>query len=236
MKGKGLFIIGTDTGAGKTVVTGALGLGLKARGYDTGVMKPVETGCTPSGNTLIPEDGAFLKKLINPPEGLEDITPLRFLPPVAPSVASREEEREIDLPSLARRCERVINSHEITLIEGIGGLMVPLSEKSFISDLIRLLDLPVLVVAPDRVGVINHSLLTVRMGMYEGLRMAGLILNQTDPAGDVSRETNLDELRRHLTVPVLGRLPFLEDLSGETLLRAAETGIDIGLIMKSLGG
>jgi dethiobiotin synthetase len=72
--------------------------------------------------------------------------------------------------------------------------------------------------------------------MYEGLRMAGLILNQTDPAGDVSRETNLDELRRHLTVPVLGRLPFLEDLSGETLLRAAETGIDIGLIMKSLGG
>ncbi len=230
MKGKGLFIIGTDTGAGKTVVTGALGLALRAREYDVGVMKPVETGCTPSGNTLIPEDGAFLKKLINPPEGLEDITPLRFLPPVAPSVASREEGGEIDLISLAGRCERVINSHEITVIEGIGGLLVPLSEGAFLHDLIKLLDLPVLVVAPDRVGVINHSLLTVRMGMYEGLRIAGLILNETDREGDISRETNLDELRRHLTVPVLGRFPFVEDLSHGNLLQEAERNIDIGIL------
>ncbi len=232
MKGKGLFIIGTDTGAGKTVITGAIGLGLKARGYDVGVMKPIETGCTPSRKTLIPRDGAFLKKVITPPEGHEEITPLRFCLPVAPSVAAREEGGEVEIPALARRCEEVIVSHEITLIEGIGGLMVPLSDRGFLHDLIKLLDLPVLVVAPDRVGVINHSILTVRMGMYEGLRMAGLILNQTDRAGDISRETNLDELRRHLTVPVLGRFPFLEELSMENLLRAAEANMDIDLLLR----
>ncbi len=219
---RGIFITGTDTGVGKTVIAAAIVRALKNRGLSVGVMKPVETGCGRRGEGLYPADGAFLKYMAETETPLTEITPYRFETPVAPLTASEIEGGAVSADEILEGYERMAGEHDFMVVEGVGGLMVPLSEDFLVSDLIRLLDLPVVVVARNTLGVINHTLLTVRAAENEGIPLSGVVINHTRrPEGDVAEETNPGVLERLLAPPVIGVFPCLAGLGREEIERAA---------------
>ncbi|MFQ5839881.1 MAG: dethiobiotin synthase, partial [Candidatus Methylomirabilales bacterium] len=145
-QGQGLFIAGTDTGVGKTLVTGLLIARLRARAMDIGVMKPVETGCPTVAGRPTPPDATFLRTLASVKDPMSEICPYALSLPAAPAAAAKAEGVTIDLRHLCRAYRRLAGRHQVVLVEGAGGLMVPLTAAEDYTDLIRALALPVLVV------------------------------------------------------------------------------------------
>lgn len=210
---KGIFIIGTDTDVGKTVVAGALAMGLKKIGFSVGVMKPVETGCKKVGKRLIPSDAIFLKKASGSRDSLDLINPYRFEKSLAPSVASELEGVRIDISRILKTFDIMKKRHDIVIIEGAGGILVPVYKDYLFLDLIRDLGLPVLIVARPWLGTINHTLLTIRCAQEYGIPVIGFILNYTkDLKQDPSEKTNPLVIKRLSNVPLIGIFPFIRNL------------------------
>ncbi len=210
---RGCFITGTDTGVGKTFVACALAGALKNHGRDVGVMKPVETGCAERGGGLVPADALALKEAAGAADPLDAINPYRFAAPLAPNVAARSTGREIDLTIIKERYEDLSTVHDLVLVEGAGGLFAPVTDSETMADLAALLGLPLIIVAPSRLGCINHTLLTVRAAEQKGIPVLGIILNHPVPldAADLSTQYNLEEIKRLSGVPVLGEVPYMEE-------------------------
>ncbi|MBF0564941.1 MAG: dethiobiotin synthase [Nitrospirae bacterium] len=224
---KGFFITGTDTGVGKTVVTALLGILLRNEGHRITVLKPIETGCTSRESyrenslegDLVPEDGAFLKSVLGLDQELDDITPFRFSLPLAPLAISQLSGKAINVESLRSILRSAINkchdavstvAGEILLIEGIGGLMVPITERYFVYHMIEDSGLPAILVAGNKLGAINHTLLSIEFLSKRGIKTAGIIINNASPDNnDPSKETNPGIIERLSPVPVIGTVPFL---------------------------
>lgn len=210
----GIFVTGTDTGVGKTVATAALGLALREAGVDAGVMKPIETGAPPAGSRRFGEDAAALRRLLAPGDPAEDVNPVALALPAAPAAAAAREGATIDLARIREAYARLAARHDLVLVEGAGGLLVPIDGKSTMADLALALDCPLVVVARQRLGTINHTLLTLREAERSGLRVLGVVLNEGEEGGAPLSEAdrlNLAVLRRtlreRLGVPVLAELP-----------------------------
>ena len=171
----GVFVTGTDTGVGKTIVTAAIALYLKGRGVNVGVMKPVETGV--SDSSRLGEDGELLQWAAGTSDEPELITPYRFEAPLAPSVAAKKEERAIDISVILAAVETLRQRHNFLLVEGAGGLMVPLAGGLLLADLARQLNYPLLVVARPDLGTINHTLLTTFAAQGMAIPLAGFMIN-----------------------------------------------------------
>lgn len=223
MMGKGLFITGTDTGVGKTFVAGTLTTLLRNRQLDVGVMKPVETGCPRQDGRLQPQDALYLQEKAGTTDPLDEICPYALEMPAAPSVAANAADIAIDLDRIAARFGELAARHQLTLVEGAGGMLVPLTETADYTDLIRQLGIPVLLVARASLGTINHTLLSVHWAGHAQLPILGVVVNS--PTGPIapSEQANLQALATRLTVPLLGCLPYL-----------SETSYDISLVEKSL--
>ncbi len=192
LMGSGIFITGTDTSVGKTLVAASLAAYLRDRGYRVGVMKPVETGCPERNGLLIPQDAVRLREASGCAEPIEKICPYRFAEPLAPSIAAERAGQKIDVDLLLTTCGEISADYDITLVEGAGGLMVPLLPSYTYADFARVLKLPVLVVAANKLGVLNHLLLTLEHASCKGLSVLGYVLNrlssETSPAAvDQSR-------------------------------------------------
>jgi dethiobiotin synthetase len=231
--GAGLFITGTDTGVGKTVVAGTLADLLRARGVDIGVMKPVETGCPRREGRLEPQDALHLKARAEAADPVEDICPYALELPAAPAVAAQAAGITIDLDRIAVRFRTIVARHRLTLVEGAGGLLVPLTETADYTHLIQKLNIPVLLVARTSLGTINHTLLTCYWARHVGLPLLGVVLNCAAGPPSPSEEANLEALTRRLPVPVLGRVPFLPDGAGE--VARAEGLFDLTRLLRLLG-
>ena len=208
--GKGIFITGTDTGVGKTVVTASLAALLRDIGYRVGVMKPAETGCKETDGKLIPEDAICLKEAAGCAEPTEKICPYRLAEPLAPSIAAERAGVKIDIDHLLAVYGEISDKYGITLVEGAGGLMVPLLPSYTFADFARVLKLPVIVVAPNKLGAINHLLLTLEHASCKGLSVLGYVLNRVSDANSLATETNREVLSGLTAVPCLGELPFIE--------------------------
>jgi dethiobiotin synthetase len=210
---KGVFIVGTDTDVGKTVVTAGLALLLKERGTKVGIIKPIATGCAKINGALHSEDAAFLAAAA----GIEDdreVTPFRYALPLAPHIAAAREGKTIDSAAITRACREVISRHEFTIIEGIGGLLVPITAKYSVRDLIADLDLPVIIVGRIGLGTINHTLLTIEALQGRHCEIQGIILNTAnDEEAGVAEKTNPAALKELSGVPVLGVLPYISGLN-----------------------
>ncbi len=204
---QGLFITGTDTGVGKTLVAAALASFLKKEGVDVGVMRPVESGCRRQEGRLVPQDALFLREAAGCADNLDLINPYRLEAPLAPSLAAEREGVEIDLGKLIECFQAIKEKHDFILVEGAGGLLVPLREGYFISDLAQVFQLPLLIVAASRLGVINHTLLTVRYAQSLTIKVAGVILNNPEEE-DSASGSNSSLLQQLLDVPLLGVIPF----------------------------
>lgn len=217
-KARGLFITGTDTGVGKTQVTAILAVALQARGFCVGVMKPVETGCPVKQNRLMPQDSLFLRRISGCHAPQELVTPYTFLEPLAPAVAAQRQGRKIDLAYLTHCYETLANEHDIILVEGAGGLLVPLTQEESFLDFAARLDLPVLVVARNILGTINHTALTVVVASQR-CRVLGTVLNTlSSEIEDASQTSNKEALERWGCAPLLGVLPYSPDRTPESLL------------------
>ena len=193
----GYFVTATDTGVGKTFVTAALAAALRARGRDVAVFKPVQSGALaddPSG------DAALL--------GADCV--YAFRTPLAPLVAARAERRQIELEPILERARELEREHEILLVEGAGGLLVPLSDDLDVAGLAAALGLPLLIVARAGLGTVNHTLLTIEAARARGLEVAGVVLNGD---GDESTDDNPALIEARSSVRVLARIPRLADPS-----------------------
>ena len=207
---KGIFITGTDTGVGKTLLAASLAAFLRDRGYRVGVMKPAETGCPESDGTLIPQDALRLKEAAGCAEPIETICPYSFAEPLAPSIAAERSNRKIDVDLLLNTYGEISAKYDVTLVEGAGGLMAPLLPSYTYADFAHVLKLPVLMVAANKLGVINHLLLALEHASCRGLKVLGYVLNRISNETSLAAETNREVLFGLTGVPCLGELPFIE--------------------------
>lgn len=213
---KGIFITGTDTGVGKTVVAGGLACALKREGLDVGVMKPVQTGCIEKADGLIATDVNFLISMSGVKDDIGLIAPYRFKEPLAPSVAAEIEGREIDIEKVVSSYNKLTQKHNFIIIEGAGGILVPIWKDLLFIDLIKSLSVPIIIVARTGLGTINHTLMTVRCARSAGIEIIGIIFNHTDSKKDgIAEKTNPDVIKRLCNIPILGILPFINNLNTE---------------------
>ena len=210
--GTGIFITGTDTGVGKTLVACGLAALLRKSGYKVGVMKPVETGCKEKEGRLFPQDAYWIKDASGCNEPLEKICPYRLRDPLAPSMAAERENVKIDISLLEKVYSEISSTHDITLVEGAGGLLVPILPSFTYADFARLLKLPPVVVAANRLGTINHLLLTLEHASRVGLRVLGYVFNRLDNQPSLAAETNREALLSLTAVPYLGEIPYIESV------------------------
>jgi dethiobiotin synthetase len=208
----GLFITGTDTGVGKTRVAAVIARQLVAGGHRVGVYKPAASGCEIRGGELVSDDAVCLWESAGRPLTLDAVCPQRFAAPLAPHLAARVEGREINA-ALLRDGLAVWKQHsDVVLVEGAGGLMSPLGDDEYVADLALDFGYPLIVVAPNVLGVINQTLQTLITAAVfrEGLHVAGVVLNNVRPTSgdDISVATNHAELERRAAPPVLAELGF----------------------------
>ena len=204
---RGVFVTGTDTGVGKTLAACALVHALRARGLRVAPMKPVAAGAIAHGDGWANEDTLALAAAAGAgAPTLGEITPVLLREPMAPHVAAAREGREIALEALVQAHRRLAAATDFTVVEGVGGFLVPLAPSFDARDLAVALGLPVVLVVGLRLGCLNHALLTAESVRGAGLRLAGWIANAIDPAMAVPGE-NVAALRERLPAPLLGRFP-----------------------------
>ena len=209
LKFPSIFVTGTDTGVGKTTVSCGLAAALTVAGYSVGVFKPVETGCGAGmDGALQPADAIQLKFYADCRLDLRTVCRYVFREPLAPVVAARREDVWIDIDQLEADHAGIAAQHDVTLIEGAGGLLVPLTPTCTYADLAARLGSPVLVVVGSRLGAINHALLTVRYAQSIGLRVLGYVINFLSAGADLAATTNVGILEE-LLGPPMAIVPYL---------------------------
>ncbi len=223
--GRGYLVTGTDTGVGKTVITAALVGVWRSRGIDAVAIKPVQSGAIAENGRLIPEDAAFYRQVAGLPQTIDELNLYRFTPAVSPHLAAKLSGERIEPSRVVDFCREVLQRHELVLVEGAGGLCVPLSGPDFtVADMARELSLPLLVVARPGLGTINHTVLTVAYARNAGLTVAGIIINGLKPEESGPAEKDNPGVIAAMTgVPVLGIVPYLPGVS-------VEKGIADGLV------
>lgn len=235
----GIFITGTDTGVGKTVVAAGLALALKARGLKVGVMKPVATGCHGTDKRLVPMDAVYLLEA-GENEYPALTSPSRFRNPLAPSVAAVLEKKEVDLDAILRAYREMQKHYDFIIAEGVGGLLVPLKSNYYVANLIREFRLPVIIVARPGLGTINHTLLTIDAALIRGFELRGIIFNRLPAVNySVAEMTNPKVVQDLSGVPVLGCLPEMQDVDIETcrfgrLMEVMQERVQIDKILGNL--
>lgn len=197
----GLFIIGTDTNVGKTYVTALIAKQLVAAGKRVGVYKPAASGCLDDET----DDPFVLWDAAGRPATFDAVCPQRFAAPLAPHLAARVEGKEVDVELLRSGINFWRDRSDILLVEGIGGLMSPVSDDEYVADLAHDFGFPLIVVAPNTLGVINQTLQTLITAstFRDGLDVAGIVLNNRPPARDVSVPSNAGELAARCVAPIL---------------------------------
>ncbi len=199
---QGLFVTGTDTGVGKTQVSAALARLLTNQGVLVRPRKPVESGCTQTENGLIPEDALTLQTAAHSTDSLELICPYQLQPAISPQRAAEQAGIQLSLNDLEQACWNGVNNDDFLLVEAAGGFYSPLAHQVRCVELAKRLNLPVLLVVADRLGCINHALLTAQAIEDAGLELVTVVLNQVI-IDDDAEMNNLDDLNNWLDVDVI---------------------------------
>ncbi len=223
--GPGFFVTGTDTGVGKTVVSCALVRSLRAGGTNAGAMKPIETGVGDAG----PLDAIALREAAGGTDDLADVCPQQFALPAAPTVAAEAEGRSVDLDAVRHAFGTLASRHDLLVVEGAGGLLVPVTAAATMADLAGELRLPLVLVARASLGTINHTRLTLEVAGLRNLPIAGVVISHADgPLSDADAR-NLCELRKELGDRLIGEIPPLGE--GE---EPPDDALDAGALLHAL--
>lgn len=217
---KGVFVAGTDTEVGKTVISTGLLAGLNAKGYRTVGMKPVASGSRNSENGLRNEDAEALRAAASVERPYELVNPYAFVPPIAPHLAAEQAGVTIDLDGIVRDYKQLTLGADWTVVEGVGGWKVPLNDHETTADLARRLGLPVVLVVAIRLGCINHALLSAESIAAAGLPLAGWVANCRQP--DIAERDVIEALKARLDGPLLGNVPRMTAVGPEEVARYLE--------------
>lgn len=238
MAPRGIFITGTDTGVGKTIVAATLARLLRMNGVSVGVMKPVTSGCREENGLPVSDDALLLCQAAGTTL-TDDVAPYCLREALAPAEAAKIDGVRIDFSSIKASFERLAAAYEYVIVEGAGGLMVPLSGGLLVADLARELELPLLVVARPGLGTINHTVLTCFAAQQMGLLVAGVIINGMPEHPGLAERGAPHHIGSLCGAPVLGIWPrrtevdemeIVDELAG-WLDGQAETGI----VLRELG-
>lgn len=230
-----IFVTGTDTGVGKTLVTALLALKIRHLGFDCGVFKPFASGCEWENGVLAASDAQWLQKILELDDSHDEICPIRLEEPLAPLIAARRAGISTrEWPEIARQgFERLRAKHEWVVVEGVGGLLVPIWEEDgairTVEDLINAWSLSVVLVARRTLGTINHSFLSLSVPLKPPARFSGLIFNDAAPVAsdDIAAQTSPEFISERAALPVWGQVPFVDPNDAAALQRVAITDIEI---------
>jgi dethiobiotin synthetase len=204
---RGLFVTGTDTGVGKTLVACALLRAFAARGLRALGMKPVASGARPAPQGLVNEDVEQLAAAGNVHAAPSEINPYCFEPPIAPHIAAQRAGVTIELARIESAFRALAARADVVVVEGVGGFLVPLAPHRDTAQLAQRLALPVVLVVGMRLGCLNHALLTLEAIAARGLALAGWVANHVDP-GMAAAEENVRALAQRIPAPLLARIGY----------------------------
>ena len=231
MTAQGLFITGTDTGVGKTVVTAAILSWLRQQGQKAGAMKPIETGVDSKCSSAANSDALFLMECGNLQDDLAEICPIRMKPAASPYQAGLIENRSLNPEILLSAYRLLSEKYDWMLVEGVGGIKVPITREYSVLDLAHNLGLPTVVVARYRLGTLNHTLMTLETLKQKGVPIGGVVFNQTEPEALNTVEQDQPRLIEELSgIKVLGRFPYIKNLNTQSFspekLKTLEASVD----------
>lgn len=208
---KAVFITGTDTGVGKTAVTAALAALLREKGLVTGVIKPFQTGTELEGLS----DAEFIYRFLGRDCVLSEVSPCRLRAPLSPYRAAAIEGVDIPLEDIMEHTRDYISRNDVTLVEGAGGICVPVTGSCMMADLAVDLDAPMVIVARPGLGTLNHTALSLEYARQRGARVLGVIINGFPEPADIASATNPAVLRDVFSVEILGVIPHFPGLDVE---------------------
>ena len=227
----GFFVTGTDTDVGKTIISSGLAAVLKEKKIDVGVFKPLLSGIARENPA---SDTSLLKQLSQTSLSYEEITPFEFKEPLAPYVAGKLEGKNVGIEDVLSHWEKIREKHEFFIVEGAGGISVPLGERFLVSDLIKALQLPIVIVARPNLGTFNHIFLTVQYAKSLGLSIAGIVINGINDYPGLAEKTNPDLIEQLCGVPILGITPKLKEVTEENIKKMVKDHIDVTLLINQL--
>ena len=197
---KSLFVTGTDTDVGKTCVSASIVKNLRDMDIDVGVMKPFASGHKKNSNSL-PQDVEILMKYSGSQDTIDLVNPYFFEIPTSPYDAAKILVQKINLQKVIDAYNKLLSSHDLVIVEGIGGLMTPITQNYFVSNLISELDIDTIIVMGSKLGTVNHTLLTYEHCKQMHLKLKGFVINQTEPNG--YELTNLKQQIMELTSQIV---------------------------------
>jgi len=224
---KAYFITGTDTGVGKTSITAGLAGSMRKIGVDVGVMKPIATGYP---NKLGFKSSDVVKLVeaasITDPENL--INPVFLSLPTSPYDATKLLELSVDMPLIFEQFKKLLSIHEILLVEGIGGIMTPITKNFFVADMIKGMSIETIIVTRATIGTLNHTIMTYKMCKEYGIKIRGIVINNFDEKGTPAEKNAPTTLYELTNIPILGTVPFIKDLNKiEKMIELVGKNIDV---------
>ena len=238
---KGIFIVGTDTDAGKTIVTAGIMHLLRSKGYKASYFKAALSGALIEEETgkLIPGDTKLVSDVSNLNEAYENITPYVYETAVSPHLAAKIEDMPMDLDIIKEKYEKLKEKYDYIVVEGSGGIICPLIDDErgiyLLEDLIKTLKLDAILVARAGLGTINHTVLTVRYMESIGIKLKGIIINNYEKS--LLCDNNIEMIEKLTKLPIIAKLPILEDLEnnrGEAIREGAEKAIEVEKIIECM--
>ena len=238
MAPRGIFVTGTDTGVGKTIVAATLARLLRMNGESVGVMKPVTSGCREENGELVSDDALLLCQAA----GIQisgDVAPYRLSDAIAPAEAARIDGVRVDFSVIKASFDRLASAYQYVIVEGAGGLMVPLSGGLLVADLARELGLPLLVVARAGLGTINHTVLTCFAAQQMGLQVAGVVVNGMPEHPGLAEKGAPHQIGSLCGAAVLGIWPHRNELDQMEIVDEMAVWLDgqaeTSLVLRELG-
>lgn len=227
----GFFVTGTDTDVGKTIISSGLAAVLKEKKIDVGVFKPLLSGISREDPA---SDTSLLKQLSQTSLSYQEITPFEFKAPLAPYVAAKLEGKIVGIEEVLSHWEKIRRKHEFFIVEGAGGISVPLGEHFLVSDLMKAIKLPIVIVARPNLGTFNHIFLTVQYAKSQGHNIAGIVINGVSEHQDLAEKTNPKLIEELCGVPILGITPKLNEITKENIKKMVKDHIDVTSLINQL--
>jgi len=225
-----LFITGTDTDVGKTYITAGLAVTLRKMGVDVGIMKPFAAG-TPQKKGFRSEDVEILSRAaqVSDPENL--MNPQFFKMAASPYTASKNLKVKVKVDLVLSNFKKLSKLHTVLLVEGMGGIMTPILKNYSVASLIKEMKLPAVIIARTKVGTVNHTIMTCKMCEKHKIPIKGIIINNFD-SGGYGVKTLKRDLHSLTGVPILGTIPYLENLSDSSLYTSFKKNLDVNSLIK----
>lgn len=239
---KGIFITGTDTDVGKTIVTAGIMHILRSNGYNATYFKAALSGALEEKGNIIPGDTSFVSKVSKLNEDFNNITPYIYKRAVSPHLAAKLENNPIDINTIKEKYSHLKEKYDYIVAEGSGGIVCPLIDDEngiyLLEDLIKDLNMDVIIVTRAGLGTINHTVITIKYIQSIGINVKGIIVNGYKD--NVLCNDNIRMIKKLVDVPILGIFNWIEgleddELSLDKVRNEAERAIDLDKLIKSMG-